>query len=431
MTALELGEKLALLLALALFLGLAFEEVYKRDQRNNPGGIRTFPLLALSGAMLYLIEPDQALAFVAGLLALGAWLYRFIGGKTTAQGDRTLMIPASNLLAYVLGPIALTQPPWLVLSISVAAVLLLGSRESMHALVQRIPQEEILTTGKFLVLAGVILPLVPNQPITALIPRLAEIPFFAGIGLTPYHIWLAVVAISGLSYLGYLAQRYGSRQGSSTLLSAAIGGIYSSTATTVVLAKRLRENGGFQPELSAGIVLATGLMYLRLETMVALFDPALAGLLGPAVGGLFLTAMLLAFRETRAAAAKNGEAVEIPAANPLQLGTAIIFAGIFLAVSVVTNWAGAHFGQGGVFALAVIVGASDIDPFILSLLQGGVPGLTPGALAASILIAASSNNLVKAGYALTFGGRENAKRPALILALLAVSGYGAAAIYAF
>ena len=88
MPPIELAERLALLLALAIFLGLAFEEIYKRDEPTIPGGIRTFPLVGLAGAMLYLVEPQRTVAFVAGLLALGAWLYTFIRLEQSRRADQ-------------------------------------------------------------------------------------------------------------------------------------------------------------------------------------------------------------------------------------------------------------------------------------------------------------------------------------------------------
>src|SRR6266478_3939992 len=240
LTPLELAARLALALALALFLGLAFEEIYKREERSVPGGVRTFPLLALCGALLYLIEPRHALAFIAGLAALAAWQHAYVCNPPADSPPPTLMIPVSNLVAYLIGAVALTQPPWVVVAASVAAVLLVGTREKLHRLIRVVPQEELLTAGKFLILVGIILPLVPNQPVTTATP------------LTPYHVWLAVVAICTLSYLSYLLQTYVPAR-NATLLPAVLGGIYSSTATTVVLAKRQREAGTARPDLAAGI----------------------------------------------------------------------------------------------------------------------------------------------------------------------------------
>ena len=247
--------------------------------------------------------------------------------------------------------------------------------------------------------------------------------------VTPYHIWLAVVAISGLSYLTYLIQRYLPIKGGA-LLPALLGGAYSSTATTVVLAKRQREAATRRPELSAGIVAATAIMYPRLAAVVAFFNLPLAVALLPAAAFLFIVgAAAAAWREWRKIEPGAADDLAVPAANPLQLTTALIFAALFMAVSLVTGWVEAVFGQTGVFTLAVLVGASDIDPFVLNLAQGGVPNMPLSAVAAAVLIAGSANNLAKAGYAIGFGGPAAAERPAITLAVLALLGFTTAAVY--
>jgi len=422
MPPIQLAERLALLLALALFLGLAFEEIYKRDEPEIPGGVRTFPLVALAGAMLYLVEPNRALAFCVGLLALGAWLFVFLRvGLPPARTGRTLVIPATNLLVYALGPVALTQPPWVAVGATVAAVLLIGWREQMHGFVRLVPQDEILTAGKFLILAGIILPLLP------------DVRLISGAPLTPYRVWLAVVAISGLSYLTYLIQRYFPVKGAATkggaLLPALLGGAYSSTAATVVLAKRLRGAAAPRAELSAGIVAATSVMYVRLAIVVALFSVPLALSLAPALAVLFAAAALLAWREWRRAERGAAQELAIPTVNPLQLTTALVFAALFVVISLAMVWVEQLFGQAGIFTLAAIVGASDIDPFVLNLAQGGAPGMSVSALAAAVLIAASANNLAKSAYAIGFGGLASTLRPALLLVVLALLGFAAGAAH--
>ena len=417
MPPIQLAERLALLLALAFFLGLAFEEVYKRDEPAVPGGVRTFPLVALGGALLYLVEPHHALAYCVGLLALAAWISIFLRVDRSQPGtSRTLVIPATNLLVYALGPVALTEPVWVSIGATVAAVLLVGRREEMHGFARLVPPDEILTAGKFLILAGIILPLIPDIRLIPAAP------------LTPYRVWLAVVAISGLSYLTYLVQRYLPVKGGA-LFPALLGGAYSSTAATVVLAKRQRETAAPRAELSAGIVAATMVMYLRLTIVVALFSRPLAASLAPALALLFAAAGLLAWWEWRRAERGNPADLAIPAANPLQLTTALVFAALFVAISLATVWVEKLFGRTGIFTLAAVVGASDIDPFVLNLAQGGAPGMSGSAVSAAILIAASANNLAKSGYAIGFGGLARTLRPALMLTVLAVLGFAAAAAY--
>ena len=415
---LELAWRLGLVVALSVFLGLAFEETYKREDRSSPGGIRAFPTLTLVGAMLYLIEPHYALAFVGGLLVLALWLYGALRTLSQSEPGPTLMIPASSLVAYVLGPIGLTQHYWIVVAVPVVAALLLGARQRLHDLTQRLPQDEVLTAAKFLILVGVILPLVPNQPVTSLVP------------LTPYQVWLAVVAVCALSYLSYLTQRYVPLR-NAALLPAVLGGLYSSTATTIVLAKQHRDAGGARPELTAGIVAATAIMYVRLGVVVALFNLRFALTLLPALAALFLVGAAIAAFEWRRVPKQDCEAgLGIAPTNPLQIVTAAVFAALFVVISLVSAWAKTALGAAGLFAVAAAVGVSDIDPYVINIAQGGVGGLSLGTLSAAILIAASSNNILKAAYTAAFGGFAVTRRASLLLLVLAALGLAAAALYA-
>jgi uncharacterized membrane protein (DUF4010 family) len=415
---LELAWRLALVAALSIFLGLAFEETYKREDRTSPGGIRTFPMLALCGAMLYLIEPHYALAFVGGLLVLALWLYGAMQAVAKRGSGPTLMIPTSSLLAYVLGPIGLTQPYWIVVAVAVVAALLLGARQRLHELTKQLPQDEILTAGKFLILVGVILPLLPNQPVTSLVP------------LTPYQVWLAVVAICALSYMSYLIQKYVPFR-NAALLPAVLGGLYSSTATTIVLAKQHRDARGARPELTAGIVAATAIMYVRLGIVVALFNPRFALTLLPALGTLFLVGVAITVVEWRRVPKQNLDAdLGIAATNPLQIMAAAIFAALFVVISLVSAWAKSALGRAGLFAVAAAVGVTDIDPYVINIAQGGVAGLTLNTLSAAVLIAASSNNILKAVYTVGFGGFAAARRASILLFVLAALGFAAAYLYA-
>jgi len=408
----ELAGRLAMAVALAVFMGLAFEETYKTEERSRPGGIRTFPMLAMCGATLYLIEPAQAFAFIAGLLGLAAWLHAYLRSAPAKPEAPTFMIPASNLLAYVIGAIALMQPPWVAVALTVAAVLLLGTRERLHRLIHIVPRDELLTLGMFLILVGIILPLVPHERVSSLTP------------LTPYGVWLAVVTVCTLSYLSYLLQRYAPIK-NAALLPAVLGGAYSSTATTVVLAKRLREAKQASADISAGIVAATAIMYVRLGVVVALFDIHIALTLAPALAALCAIGAALAiyeWRRPRARSTKTNLAV-LPK-NPLQIPAALI-----VVISVISAWVRGAFGESGILVLSAVVGASDIDPFVLNIAQGGVAGMSIANLSAAVLIAASSNNVAKAAYAIGFGGMTAARRPAAMLLALALLGLLAAAIY--
>jgi uncharacterized membrane protein (DUF4010 family) len=417
LTPLELAARLALALGLAVFLGLAFEEVYKSEQRSIPGGIRSFPMLAMAGAVLTLIEPAHALAFLAGLVVVALWLYAFLRAAPVTAETASMMIPASNLLAYAIGPLALLEPPWVAVAVAVVAVLLLSSRARLHRLTRMVPRDELLTLGKFLILVGIALPLVPDKPVTALTR------------LTPYDIWLAVIAVCTLSYASYLLQRYLPAR-NMALLPAVLGGAYSSTATTVVLAKRLRESGQARADISAGILCATAVMYLRLSAVIALFDVRLALMLAPALAALAIIAAGLAVNEWRRLPKRRSAGLAMAPRNPLQIATAVIFAVLLVVISVVTAWVRGAFGTAGILTLSAVVGVTDIDPYVLNIAQGGVTGMPLDMLGAAVLVAAASNNVVKAAYAAGFGGLTAARRPALMLLLLALAGLAAAAFYA-
>jgi uncharacterized membrane protein (DUF4010 family) len=406
---LELAWRLALVAALAIFMGLAFEETYKREDRSPPGGIRSFPMLAIGGAMLYLIEPHYAAAFIAGLLGVALWLYAALQRAEQAS----LMVPTSSLVAYALGPVGLTQEPWVPVAASVAAVLLLGGRERLHGLIQRLPKEEVVTAGMFLILVGVILPLVPHRPLVSFVP------------LTPYQVWLAVIAVCSLSYASYLVQKYIPFR-DSALLPAVFGGMYSSTATTIVLAKQQRDAKAERAELSAGIITATSVMYIRLGVVVAVFNGRAGLLLAPALLALFGIGLVAAVLEWRRGGNRAGS-LDIAPSNPLQIPAALLFAGLFVLISVVTAWTRSTFGSAGLFTIAAVVGVSDIDPYVINLAQGGVSGLSLPILSSAILIAASSNNIAKAAYTVGFGG---SRRAAVALVGLAALGLAAAYFYA-
>jgi uncharacterized membrane protein (DUF4010 family) len=405
------------LLGLALFFGFAFEEFFGEESPPVPGGIRTFPLVSLAGAALYLIEPHYALAFIAGLFVLGAWIGLYI--RAVLAGDRKpadgpLIVPMCVLIAFVLGPIALTQPLWISFALVVGAVLLVGSRAWLHAVVARVPKEEAVTLGQFLLLVGVVLPLLYDAP---------RIPYTE---ITPLHVWLAVVAVSTLSYASYLLQRY-VLPDSGVIVAAALGGLYSSTATTVVLARTAHDDG-VTPEITAGIVAATAMMYLRMVVIVAIFNLELARAI--VIPALALAAISIAIAAVFARRGNGVKATNVVPNNPLQLGTAMVFAALLIAISLLSNWVQAHAGAQGVLALAAVVGVTDIDPFVLSLAQGGVASIGIATAAVAIVIASSSNNLLKAVYAIAFTRRPQSIIPAGALGALCVLGLIAAWIMA-
>lgn len=409
-----------LLLGLGFFFGLAFEEFHAQGGQARPGGVRTFPLLALAGGLLYRLDPAHLLPLSVGLLVLGAWLTCYYWRHVEeidpeGRPNVGLVVPICNILAYLLGPVALAEPPWMAIGVAVVAVLLLTARERLHSVARRIEIGEFVTAGKFLLLTGLVLPFLPNEPVT----RFTE--------LTPHQVWLAVLAVCTLSYASYLLQRYLAPPGGG-LWVAVLGGLYSSTATTVVLARRAGAEPAARLQAQTGIMLATAIMYLRMLIIVALFDLPLAAALAPALLALALAGLALAALWYRAHAAPTPAAAAsgpLPA-NPLELSTAFIFAALFVVVSLASAWVRGAFGESGLFGLAAIVGFTDIDPFVLNIATGGAAPLPVDAGAAAILVAAASNNVLKAAYTAAFAGGRAAVSPATVLGILALGSLGAA-----
>jgi len=230
MNAAPLAVNVGLLFGLRFFLGLAFEDFFAHAATKRPGGIRTFPMLALAGGMLYLFDPVHLLPFTGGLLVLGAWLAIFYSEhirERDEQGEPNvgLVVLVLNVHAYLLGAVTLALPNWVAVGTTVAAVLLLTGRERLHELARRVEMKEIITAGQFLILTGLVLPLLPSESVTTLT------------SISPRQVWFALLVVCTLSYASYLAQHYWA-PAAGGLWMAALGGLYSSTATTVVLAVR-------------------------------------------------------------------------------------------------------------------------------------------------------------------------------------------------
>lgn len=404
----------AILLGLSFFFGLAFEEFYARSSERRPGGIRTFPLLAMAGGMLYLLDPERLLAFAAGLIVLGAWLHAFYRERLklqTAEGGANvgLMVMVCNVHAYLLGAVTLALPYWVAVSVTVAAVLLFTEREPLHAFAREVQMAEIVTAGQFLILTGIVLPLLPTEPVTTLT------------SITPRQAWLALLAVCTISYASYLVQRLLAPP-EGEIWMAVLGGAYSSTATTVVLARRTRAEPASAARSQAGITVATAVMYLRVLAIVAVFNLGLARALALPLVALSVVGLVWAgvqYRRALASAAPSG--IYRPR-NPLEIGAAMLFAVLYVAISLLSTWVVAEFGRAGIYVLAAIVGVTDIDPFVLNLAQGGAATVAIDTAAGAILIATASNNMLKATYTLAFAGRQQSLPTVAALATMAALG---------
>ncbi|HEC07144.1 MAG TPA: DUF4010 domain-containing protein [Thiolapillus brandeum] len=392
--------------------GLEFREYILLRSKERPevpsislGTTRTFTFIAILGFVLYQLDPGYHL-YLAGMLGLVLFFSLFYHQKLK-NGQSGLLQPLISLTVYTYGPVVMLLPPWFLVLLFVAIVFILSARPFTQLLTKDLEPQEIPTLAKFLLLSGVILPLLPNQPVSSYIPA------------TPFKIWLAVVVISAISYAGYILKKYLlKRQG--YLVTGLLGGLYSSTATTVVLARKSRLLEKPDAALNAGILAASGIMYLRLLALIAIMN---ISLVPDAIIPLLLFSTLAiggAVLIDRTAPSSTQTTPDLGRSNPLELGIALLFALLFVIMMIITQQVIAHFGQTGLNLLSFGVGFTDIDPFVLSILSGHYKATSLQQLTGAIIIAAGSNNLLKALYAITLGGRRNSGRIALYLLILGI-----------
>jgi uncharacterized membrane protein (DUF4010 family) len=314
----------------------------------------------------------------------------------------------SGLFTYLLGALVFHQQLWLATALAVAVLLLLELKEGLENLAHRISTREIFTFTRFLLISAVILPIVPNQNFTTL-------------HLNPYHTWLIVVVISGLSYAAYvISHTLGAQRG--LIVAAVLGGLYSSTSTTVVLAKRSATDPSSHLH-SGAIVIASSLMYFRLLALLCLFNWDLGSLLlipFLCMGFLFLGVGLFWIRmgpkKDQVPAAEH----QIESKNPLELQSALVFALIFSLMGVLTALTLQHWGASGIYGLSFLTGLTDVDPFVMSMTQSAGHLLTEVTAAKGVVIASASNNLMKGLYAALWGSGGVKKQCPWVMAALAV-----------
>ncbi|WP_308551994.1 DUF4010 domain-containing protein [uncultured Mediterranea sp.] len=385
----------------SLLIGLSQRRIsLKREGETTLFGTdRTFTFIGILGYLLYILDPKEYRLFMGGGFVLGALLALNYYVKQTRYhvfGVTTIVIA---LITYCLAPIVVTQPSWFYVMVVVTVLLFTELKHTFTELAQRMKNDEMTTLAKFLAISGIILPMLPKSD---LIP---------GIHLTPYAIWLATVVVSGISYLSYLLRRYVFHQ-AGILVSGIVGGLYSSTATISVLARKSRTATPEEaPEYVAAMLMAVSMMFLRFLILIGIFSRETLAVIYPYLLAMSLVSAGVAwFLHKKRPAAVAGEVEEDDSSNPLEFKVALIFAVLFVVFTVVTHYTLVYAGTGGLNLLSFISGFSDITPFILNLLQG-TGGVATLVITACSLQAIISNIAVNLCYGLFFAGRQSALRP--------------------
>ncbi len=414
---LEILSRLGVALAIGLLIG--FERGWKeRDlpEGRRIAGFRTFGVLGiLGGGSAVLAESHGGLVLaavfvaVAGVFCVAQWS-EF---RDASSADLSITTSIAGLTTLALGALAGSGHLAAAGSATVVLALLLGFKPELHALLKKINRSELLATLRLLLISLVALPILPDQGYG---------PWQA---LNPYKLWLLVVLVAGISYVGYFAGKIiGDRRG--IVVTGLLGGLVSSTATTLAFARQSKVRPDESVLLAAGILFSLAVMLPRtLLIAIVVMPDAAKSLSVPLLLSAFTTVGLaLLVNRKRSTDAKLAEHTD-QQRNPLELGAAIQLAGIMgvfiLAAQAIREW----FGQTGLYGIAVLLGLVDIDAVTVSIGSMAGRGDIQGNVAVNaLLIAIATNTLVKPALVFVAGNRRTALyvtgAVVIVLAVLAV-----------
>jgi uncharacterized membrane protein (DUF4010 family) len=388
------GLRFIVALAIGFLIGLERETGRKEGTKFFFGGVRTFPIVSVFGfSCAWLFSNGVPLLLPAGMmavtaLAVVAYLEKIKSGRLGATSE------VSVLLTYVVGAMAFMSDVRLPIAIGVINTLLLSEKSVLEKYVERLDRTEFLATLKFLLVTVVIYPALPNVSYTAY-------------KLNPATIWQIVVMVSAIGFIGYiLSRKVGPRLG--LPLSGLLGGIASSTAVSVATGRLARETPSQAGAALQATLLASSIMYVRLIVLIAVFGAGFSAGLDWRLGVLGLIGLVLALTvlQGREAGREGGSVPVIQ--NPVEIRVALLFALLFVALKIGTTLARDYFGQAGLLGLGALSGLADVDPFVLSLVQGTISG---SLLIKAVLIALMVNTLAKGIY---FASLSRANRVACL-----------------
>lgn len=417
-----------LFLELATAIGAGLLVGLQRQRSNSDlAGIRTFPLIALFGAMCgvlaRLFEPTGVWVVGAGFIALALVIHTGTMGRKAndkTEGSRGIVTEMAILVVFGCGLLIVLKRPGLGVAIATTTAVLLHLKPSLHRFTAALCDMDVRAIMQFAAIALIILPVVPNRTMG---------PFEA---INPYKLWLLVVLVTGISLAGYVAIRiFGSRAG--TALAAGLGGLVSSTATTVSFARMAKTKKSLIDSSCAAIAIASAVMAARVVVFAYLAARERATEMLPALGAFFVVSVAVAAVATLRAkvdarAERGGEeaaSATTKQKNPAELKTALFFAGLFAVIQVVIVFAERQFGNSGLYAVAAFSGLTDMAAITLSTSELLFrEQITSSAASIAIVLAAVVNTIVKLGIAWSMGGIALTKKLAITLLPPVVTGVG-------
>jgi uncharacterized membrane protein (DUF4010 family) len=385
----EVFQKVGIALGLGLLVGMQRERV-----KSPIAGIRTMALVTVFGAVTALLGIPFG-GWVVGLGAVAVAAMLVIGNVAKIQSkkpDPGLTTEIATLLMYGVGAYTVVGHEAVAVAIGGGVAVLLHFKEPLHALVAKIGEQDLKAIMQLVLIALVILPVLPDQnygPYQVWSPR---------------KIWFMVVLIVGISLGGYIAYKlFGETAG--TLLGGILGGLISSTATTVSYARRTHGAPESAKLAALVILIASTVAIARVLVEVAVVAPGILGQVGPPLGVLLAWMALLSGGMYFFG---RGEGDKMPEQeNPAELKAALIFGAIYAAVILAVAAANDFFGSAGLYVVGILSGLTDMDAITLSTAQlVDQQQVTPGTGWRVILIAALSNLVFKAGAVAVLGDRR-------------------------
>jgi uncharacterized membrane protein (DUF4010 family) len=401
-------------LAIGVLVGLQREYAYDSPDRELFAGARTFALMGLVGCTAALATEvlASAWAFIAIVLMMGT-LIAVAYSIGAWRGEVGLTTEVSALVTILAGALCYWEYLALAAALAVVTTVLLSLKLEMQTFARRLSREDVYATLKFAVITAIVLPVLPNR---AYGPPPLNV-------LNPFNIWLMVVFISGISFLGYvLFKVVGPRQGIG--LTGLLGGLVSSTAVTLSFSQRSQDETELAKPFALAITVAWTMMFARVLVEVAALNTRLLRVLwvpmaaAGAVGLAYCFYLYFAQRTD-----KEGQ---VGLSNPFELGPAVKFGLIYAAILLFSKAAQTYLGSTGVYISSVVAGLTDVDAITLSMaeLSRAAGGVDLSTAARSIVLAAMSNTAVKGGIVLTSGAPalRRALLPGFILILITAIG---------
>ncbi|MFO7742979.1 MAG: MgtC/SapB family protein [Anaerolineae bacterium] len=405
----ELFSRFGAALAIGVLIGLQREYAHGGPEEELFAGVRTFALISLLGAAgaLAADELGSPWGFAGLVLPMGALLVMAYFISAWHHEATGLTTEVATLLAVTAGALCYWGYLALGAAVGVSTTVLLSLKPEMHAFARRITREDIYATLKFAVITVIVLPVLPNQEFG---PPPLDV-------LNPHEIWLMVVLISGISFLGYvLIKLVGARHGIS--LSGLLGGLVSSTAVTLNFARRSQEEE-LERSFAVAIIVAWTMSFIRILIEVATVNRPLLAVVWPPLAAA--SAVGLLYGAYLYVLGRSEEREEIDFSNPFELGTALKFGLLFAVVLVVSKAASLYAGSVGVYLSSFFSAIPGVDAMTLSIarLSGGMGGLALTTGARAIVVGAMSNTLAKGGFVMATGsmGLRRAVLPGLLLVL--------------